>query len=234
MLHVSSFSGKRFLIRQIIKKSFGIFFRGIGFLILIILLSTDTFGQYVDVTLEIVNQRGDDAYYPEDQLMISVRKKNPMIAGDVNKVWFMIGLKEIIDEAAPFECQYRIHEKDIGPLTIYALVEDADGSRSEIQKDIRVQLKTEIKEIKLIYRDRNIEMNRLKQTHQLHVRGILEKGARSVSYKKYGTTYQSTNPGVVSVSENGLVTSEEYGEAEIIIRNGAHEIKSIVRVVRPY
>lgn len=182
--------------------------------------------------LKITNDRNDDKFYPGDRIRVCIAKKNPMGQEKLAQVWYIIGFDEFSKTEAPFDLDYTVLDDEIGLLKIYVLIKQSNGRRIEIENEIWVELKERLLEIKLLYPDRNVTLEGLALTHQIHVRGIFDDGEnRSITYSEYGTTYHSLNEDIVTVTKDGFVTARNYGETEILVTNGGFETRSTVRVV---
>ncbi len=136
----------------------------------------------------------------------------------------------VVLKSAPWSATLRIGQDAVGPSTIRVIAVGANDVSVSAEIPIRVASSgaqllglTALPDEVLLFEGR--------QQQQLRVRGSYADGIdRTVTLAATGTTYDSQDPTVVTVSGDGIVTGHAIGSTSVVVRNGSKQATVAVRV----
>lgn len=138
-------------------------------------------------------------------------------------------------ETAPFRISLDVPSELLGPIRVLA-VGEADDDEAVYSQDLVLIVKTAatIQTLSILNQD-PVLFGRGTQ-RQLSVVGRYDDGAtREITSSFTGTLYRSSNPNVVAVSSEGVLTAVGSGIATVVVQNGAalDSVSVTVKANRP-
>lgn len=142
-----------------------------------------------------------------------------------------------IDMFAPYELEFVVDHDFVGTDKIVASGKMVDGKTVETEVEFKVVLPDSVRLVSLSVWPTTLILYKLPEsvidarrkqvfeTEDLSVGGVFSDGyKRSVTSASSGTTYQSSDEGIVTVDSEGLAMAKKAGRAKIVITNNGKEI----------
>jgi hypothetical protein len=124
---------------------------------------------------------------------------------------------------APFTLQFKVPSEALGPLRLFAIGIDADGE-TVLSDDVVLNVRTSaaIEAVRIITQDPFLFGAGARQ--QLFSLGRFNDGvSRDITTRATGTVYRTSNPSIVTVSDEGVITAVGAGIATVAVQNGGRQ-----------
>ena len=127
----------------------------------------------------------------------------------------------VIDESAPFEFQFTPEATAFGQYYIVAIGRDSEGLVGEDSITINISPTADLSAI-TAYPEGTVILSKDVSSIELDIEGQYADAVnRNITSHITGTTYLSSDPSIVTVSEDGVVESSGvFGDATITVTNG--------------
>jgi len=138
---------------------------------------------------------------------------------------------------APFDAAFPVPVEAVGAMRLLAVAQVAERRGQFVLFDevsLRVEPAAALKGLEAEIPVRFTKT--IGEVRLLSVRGrYADRVARDLTHSRTGTTYRSSDEKIVRVNHDGLVQAMGQGTAEIVARNGKHEVKIpvVVEVENP-
>jgi hypothetical protein len=131
--------------------------------------------------------------------------------------------------AAPWQFSVTIPQQAVGPFQVAVVGKDNGGNFYTAEMTLNIAPAVELRLLDVSPADVALTEAGLQQS--LVVQGIYQDDStRDLTAATTGTTYQSSNPGVVTVDANGQLTTQGNGTATITATHGGVSAYVTVRV----
>lgn len=136
-----------------------------------------------------------------------------------------------MDESAPFEFELPVPAEAIGAFELAAVGQQTDGSYTR-SNTVTVSVVPDQPLDKVSIAEQELSFTAGDTSQQLTVLGQYSDGIiRNITDPDTATVYTSSDPSVVQVSAQGLITAVDTGVATIVALNGTVQDSITVRVI---
>lgn len=187
-----------------------------------------------DPRVRVVSPADGQSVTPGETVTIIVQIEAPLVANDIKVRLPGLGHLEGTDyDGSTYKASLVIPETFVGPITIIPIITDENGTRIEGSSVTIAVPSTESPErIYLVERTHFLKLSGGKQT-QLAVIGVYAGDVqRNISSSAAGTTYISSDPGVVTASAEGKLTPVGVGTAVVTVKNQGSKDFAMVEVTQ--
>lgn len=167
-------------------------------------------------------------FEPGDSVVVSVDSVAPFQA---ERVLLLSEFKVLEVATPPFEYTFDIPENFSGPFNASAVAQDSSGNFADAGTiELIVEPSTALTDLSIS--PRNIYLNGINDRRQLTVVGQYSDGIeREISELITGTSYISSDPTILSVSESGMLIPQNEGIVTILAQNDGLQDSITVEVL---